>query len=67
MEDRMWEYSDNNTFRMGPIEVVKDASGNEIGVRECQELIEGRWESFLSLEPAPTPPCLVKRGRQRAK
>lgn len=56
MENGMWEYSDNNTFRMGPIEVVKDASGNKIGVRECQELVDGRWEPFISRAR------LVKRG-----
>ena len=45
----MWEYSDNNTFRMGPIEVVKDAKGTDVRIRECQELVGGRWEPFISI------------------
>ena len=61
MENRTWEYSDKKTFRMGPIEVVKNASGNKIGIRECQELIDGRWEPFITHAP------LVKRGSERAK
>jgi hypothetical protein len=60
-ENGMWKYSDNNTFRMGPIQIVKNSSGKEIGVRECQELIDGRWEPFIT-NARPNAACLIKQG-----
>lgn len=45
---RQWEYNNDHTFRWGPVEVVKDSYGNKVNVRECQVLIEGRWEPFLT-------------------
>jgi hypothetical protein len=46
-----WIYSEPTFRASSQAEIVRDASGNFVQMRLCEELVAGRWESFYTYVP----------------
>jgi len=51
-------------FRAYPGERVKDRFGNTVNMRLCEELVEGRWESFYSIRKAKEVQMAIENGAE---